>query len=144
MRARSKRGLAVVAARSQATGPEQVSSKSCHTHRRPVAIRLPGPASPCSACAGMLASAAHRPQPHRPQPHRPQPHHLRAGLSRLLVRPDGFVAWASADGVGNQPDPADPADWASLADPADLAGLEAALARWLGAPKLIPDAIRRG
>ena len=35
-----------------------------------------------------------------------------AGLSGLLVRPDGFVAWASADG--------------------DLAGLEAALTRWLG------------
>jgi 2-polyprenyl-6-methoxyphenol hydroxylase-like FAD-dependent oxidoreductase len=37
-----------------------------------------------------------------------------AGLGGLLVRPDGFVAWASADGIG------------------DLAGLEAALARWLG------------
>lgn len=35
-----------------------------------------------------------------------------AGLSGLLVRPDGFVAWASAAG--------------------DPAGLEAALARWLG------------
>ena len=37
-----------------------------------------------------------------------------AGVSGLLVRPDGFVAWASADGV------------------ADPAGREAALARWLG------------
>ena len=37
-----------------------------------------------------------------------------AGLGGLLVRPDGFVAWASADGGG------------------DVAGLEAALARWLG------------
>ncbi|WP_329568785.1 FAD-dependent monooxygenase [Kitasatospora sp. NBC_01266] len=37
-----------------------------------------------------------------------------AGVSGLLVRPDGFVAWASADGAG------------------DPAGLEAALARWLG------------
>jgi 2-polyprenyl-6-methoxyphenol hydroxylase-like FAD-dependent oxidoreductase len=37
-----------------------------------------------------------------------------AGASGLLVRPDGFVAWASADGVS------------------DPAGLEAALARWLG------------
>jgi hypothetical protein len=37
-----------------------------------------------------------------------------AGLGGLLVRPDGFVAWASADGAG------------------DPAGLEAALARWLG------------
>ena len=36
------------------------------------------------------------------------------GLGGLLVRPDGFVAWASADGV------------------ADPAGREAALARWLG------------
>jgi 2-polyprenyl-6-methoxyphenol hydroxylase-like FAD-dependent oxidoreductase len=36
------------------------------------------------------------------------------GLGGLLVRPDGFVAWASADGAGD-PD-----------------GLEAALARWLG------------
>ncbi|MEU9125809.1 FAD-dependent monooxygenase [Streptomyces sp. NPDC048506] len=35
-----------------------------------------------------------------------------AGVSGLLVRPDGFVAWASAAG--------------------DLAGLEAALTRWLG------------
>jgi 2-polyprenyl-6-methoxyphenol hydroxylase-like FAD-dependent oxidoreductase len=46
-----------------------------------------------------------------------------ADLSGLLVRPDGFVAWASADGV---------ADPAGAADPADLTGLEAALARWLG------------
>jgi 2-polyprenyl-6-methoxyphenol hydroxylase-like FAD-dependent oxidoreductase len=37
-----------------------------------------------------------------------------AGLSGLLVRPDGFVAWASADGTN------------------DPAGLEAALTRWLG------------
>ena len=37
-----------------------------------------------------------------------------AGVSGLLVRPDGFVAWASADGAG------------------DPAGLEAALTRWLG------------
>jgi 2-polyprenyl-6-methoxyphenol hydroxylase-like FAD-dependent oxidoreductase len=37
-----------------------------------------------------------------------------AGLSGLLARPDGFVAWAAADGAG------------------DLAGLEAALQRWLG------------
>jgi 2-polyprenyl-6-methoxyphenol hydroxylase-like FAD-dependent oxidoreductase len=37
-----------------------------------------------------------------------------AGASGLLVRPDGFVAWASADGVS------------------DPAGLEAALTRWLG------------
>jgi 2-polyprenyl-6-methoxyphenol hydroxylase-like FAD-dependent oxidoreductase len=37
-----------------------------------------------------------------------------AGLSGLLVRPDGFVAWASADGAG------------------DPAGLEAALTRWWG------------
>ncbi|WP_460356388.1 FAD-dependent monooxygenase [Actinoallomurus acanthiterrae] len=37
-----------------------------------------------------------------------------AGVSGLLVRPDGFVAWASADGAG------------------DTAGLEAALTRWLG------------
>ena len=37
-----------------------------------------------------------------------------AGLSGLLARPDGFVAWAAADGAG------------------DLAGLEAALKRWLG------------
>jgi hypothetical protein len=36
------------------------------------------------------------------------------GLSGLLVRPDGFVAWASADGAS------------------DLAGLEVALTRWLG------------
>ena len=43
-----------------------------------------------------------------------------AGLTGLLVRPDGFVAWASADAVGRQ------------AGPADLADLEAALARWLG------------
>lgn len=37
-----------------------------------------------------------------------------AGVSGMLVRPDGFVAWASADGAS------------------DPAGLEAALARWLG------------
>ena len=37
-----------------------------------------------------------------------------AGLGGLLVRPDGFVAWASGDGAG------------------DPAGLEPALARWLG------------
>ena len=37
-----------------------------------------------------------------------------AGVSGLLVRPDGFVAWASADGTS------------------DPAGLEAALTRWLG------------
>jgi 2-polyprenyl-6-methoxyphenol hydroxylase-like FAD-dependent oxidoreductase len=37
-----------------------------------------------------------------------------AGASRLLVRPDGFVAWASAD------------------DATHVAGLEAALQRWLG------------
>lgn len=37
-------------------------------------------------------------------------------VSGLLVRPDGFVAWASADGVS------------------DIAGLEAALKRWLGLP----------
>ena len=37
-----------------------------------------------------------------------------AGASGLLVRPDGFVAWASADGAS------------------DPAGLEAALTRWLG------------
>jgi 2-polyprenyl-6-methoxyphenol hydroxylase-like FAD-dependent oxidoreductase len=37
-----------------------------------------------------------------------------AGVSALLVRPDGFVAWASADGVS------------------DSAGLEDALTRWLG------------
>jgi FAD binding domain len=37
-----------------------------------------------------------------------------AGVSGLLVRPDGFVAWASADGAS------------------DSAGLEAALTRWLG------------
>jgi 2-polyprenyl-6-methoxyphenol hydroxylase-like FAD-dependent oxidoreductase len=37
-----------------------------------------------------------------------------AGFSGLLVRPDGFVAWASADGA------------------TDPAGLETALARWLG------------
>jgi hypothetical protein len=37
-----------------------------------------------------------------------------SGLSGLLVRPDGFVAWASADGTS------------------DLAGLQAALTRWLG------------
>ena len=39
-----------------------------------------------------------------------------AGVSGLLVRPDGFVAWASADGAG------------------DPAGLETALTRWLGTP----------
>ena len=38
-----------------------------------------------------------------------------AGVTGLLVRPDGFVAWASGDGA------------------ADLSGLEAALERWLGA-----------
>ena len=38
-----------------------------------------------------------------------------AGASGLLVRPDGFVAWASAEGAS------------------DPAGLEAALTRWLGA-----------
>jgi 2-polyprenyl-6-methoxyphenol hydroxylase-like FAD-dependent oxidoreductase len=43
-----------------------------------------------------------------------------AGLGAMLVRPDGFVAWASADGA------ADPAG------PAGLTGLEAALTRWLG------------
>jgi len=37
-----------------------------------------------------------------------------AGVSGLLVRPDGFVAWASAEGA------------------TDPAGLEAALTRWLG------------
>lgn len=37
-----------------------------------------------------------------------------AGLSGLLVRPDGFVAWASTDGA------------------TDLPGLQAALAHWLG------------
>jgi 2-polyprenyl-6-methoxyphenol hydroxylase-like FAD-dependent oxidoreductase len=37
-----------------------------------------------------------------------------AGVSGLLVRPDWFVAWASADGAS------------------DSAGLEAALTRWLG------------
>ncbi|HUD38081.1 MAG TPA: FAD-dependent monooxygenase [Streptosporangiaceae bacterium] len=37
-----------------------------------------------------------------------------AGVSGLLVRPDGFVAWAAADGAG------------------DPASLEAALTRWLG------------
>ena len=37
-----------------------------------------------------------------------------AGLSAFLVRPDGFVAWASADGES------------------DPAGLQAALTRWLG------------
>ena len=37
-----------------------------------------------------------------------------AGLSGLLARPDGFVAWAAADGAS------------------DLVGLEAALKRWLG------------
>ena len=37
-----------------------------------------------------------------------------AGVSGLLVRPDGFVAWASAD------------------DASDSAGLEATLTRWLG------------
>ncbi|WP_369393572.1 FAD-dependent monooxygenase [Streptomyces sp. CG1] len=37
-----------------------------------------------------------------------------AGVSGLLVRPDGFVAWASADGAS------------------DPASLEAALTRWLG------------
>jgi 2-polyprenyl-6-methoxyphenol hydroxylase-like FAD-dependent oxidoreductase len=37
-----------------------------------------------------------------------------AGVSGLLARPDGFVAWASADGA------------------TDPAGLEAALTRWLG------------
>ncbi len=37
-----------------------------------------------------------------------------AGVSGLLVRPDGFVAWAAADGAS------------------DPAGLEAALTRWLG------------
>jgi 2-polyprenyl-6-methoxyphenol hydroxylase-like FAD-dependent oxidoreductase len=37
-----------------------------------------------------------------------------AGVSGLLVRPDGFVAWASADGAS------------------DPVGLEAALTRWLG------------
>jgi 2-polyprenyl-6-methoxyphenol hydroxylase-like FAD-dependent oxidoreductase len=37
-----------------------------------------------------------------------------AGVSGLLVRPDGFVAWAAADGGG------------------DLSGLETALTRWLG------------
>jgi hypothetical protein len=36
------------------------------------------------------------------------------GVSGLLVRPDGFVAWASADGAS------------------DPAGLETALTRWLG------------
>jgi hypothetical protein len=36
-----------------------------------------------------------------------------AEVSGLLVRPDGFVAWAAAEG-------------------GDLAGLEAALTRWLG------------
>ena len=38
-----------------------------------------------------------------------------AAVSGLLVRPDGFVAWASAGGAS------------------DPAGLEAALTRWLGA-----------
>ena len=37
-----------------------------------------------------------------------------AGVCGLLVRPDGFVAWATADGAG------------------DPAGLQAALTRWLG------------
>src|SRR5215475_12003999 len=37
-----------------------------------------------------------------------------AGVSGLLVRPDGFVAWASSDGTS------------------DSAGLEATLLRWLG------------
>jgi hypothetical protein len=42
------------------------------------------------------------------------------GLSGLLVRPDGFVAWASADGGQER------------SDPGSLAGLQAALTRWLG------------
>jgi hypothetical protein len=47
-----------------------------------------------------------------------------AGVSALLVRPDGFVAWASADGVG------------------DPAGLEAALTRWLGDDLALQDGDR--
>ncbi|MBC3839925.1 hypothetical protein GXW82_06105 [Streptacidiphilus sp. 4-A2] len=46
-----------------------------------------------------------------------------AGLSGLLVRPDGFVAWASVEGADD------------LLGGDDLAGLEAALTRWLGAPE---------
>ncbi|HTF07291.1 MAG TPA: FAD-dependent monooxygenase, partial [Asanoa sp.] len=48
------------------------------------------------------------------------------GLSGLLVRPDGFVAWASADGAS------DPAGGQERSDPGSLAGLQAALTRWLG------------
>jgi 2-polyprenyl-6-methoxyphenol hydroxylase-like FAD-dependent oxidoreductase len=44
------------------------------------------------------------------------------GLSALLVRPDGFVAWASADGES------------------DSAGLQSALTRWLGrATSRVPE-----
>ena len=49
-----------------------------------------------------------------------------ARLGGLLVRPDGFVAWAADDGVG------------------DPAGLEKALARWLGRDGQPGRAIRCG
>ena len=42
MRGPSRRGLAVDAARSQAAGPVQVSSKSCQTHPVPVGDEVAG------------------------------------------------------------------------------------------------------
>jgi 2-polyprenyl-6-methoxyphenol hydroxylase-like FAD-dependent oxidoreductase len=49
-----------------------------------------------------------------------------AGLTGLLVRPDGFVAWASTDGIS------DPAGGQERGDPGRPMGLEAAVTRWLG------------
>jgi len=49
-----------------------------------------------------------------------------AGLSGLLVRPDGFVAWASFEGTS------------------DLTGLQAALRRWLATPRALPTDLTDG
>ncbi|MEU0930879.1 FAD-dependent oxidoreductase [Streptomyces malaysiensis] len=48
------------------------------------------------------------------------------GVTGVLVRPDGVVAWASSD-------------TADTTDPAAVTGLEAALRRWAGAPSPSPE-----
>ncbi|MFK4070904.1 FAD-dependent monooxygenase [Streptomyces sp. NPDC029674] len=66
-----------------------------------------------------------------------------AGTAALLVRPDGYVAWAVQEGSVDDPGRAG-ASGSGGAEELDVAGLRAALERWFGPPRADGGGARAG